>query len=182
MNFPFPGMDPYLEHPALLPGVHTRLLVWIAHQLGPLRAGRDAYLAKQQATLASACHFVEIDLLRRGRHVLSIPETLLQNAPPCEYSVSVNRWPQRTRFEFYPCRLRDRLPRIWLPLAEPDPDQPLDIQADLEQVYDDGSYMLRVKYDEACEPSLDTADQQWAYERWGAYRAARTDLFPKASD
>ena len=25
MKMPFPGMDPYLEHPALWPGVHTRL-------------------------------------------------------------------------------------------------------------------------------------------------------------
>src|SRR5689334_6588254 len=35
MNMPFPGMDPYLEHPVLWPSVHTRLMVWMAHQLGP---------------------------------------------------------------------------------------------------------------------------------------------------
>jgi hypothetical protein len=27
MNTPFPGMDPYLEHPALWPGIHARLIV-----------------------------------------------------------------------------------------------------------------------------------------------------------
>jgi len=36
-------MDPYLEHPALWPSVHTRLLVWLAHQLGPLL--RPRYIA-----------------------------------------------------------------------------------------------------------------------------------------
>ena len=43
---------------------------------------------------------------------------------------------------------------IDIPLADPDPDVPLAIQTALEQVYDDGNYMLRVKYDQPCVPSL----------------------------
>lgn len=35
MPSPFPGMDPYLEHPELWPGVHTRLIVAIADLLVP---------------------------------------------------------------------------------------------------------------------------------------------------
>ncbi|PZD73267.1 hypothetical protein C1752_02175 [Acaryochloris thomasi RCC1774] len=35
MLSPFPGMDPYLEQPALWPEVHSRLLVAIADSLGP---------------------------------------------------------------------------------------------------------------------------------------------------
>jgi Protein of unknown function (DUF4058) len=35
MNMPFPGMDPYLAHPALWPGVHARLIVALAAQLSP---------------------------------------------------------------------------------------------------------------------------------------------------
>ncbi|MEM6593085.1 MAG: DUF4058 family protein [Cyanobacteria bacterium P01_H01_bin.119] len=35
MSSPFPGMDPYLEHPDLWPEVHSRLLVAIADSLGP---------------------------------------------------------------------------------------------------------------------------------------------------
>jgi hypothetical protein len=31
----FPGMDPYLEHPLLWPSVHSRLIVYLADQLGP---------------------------------------------------------------------------------------------------------------------------------------------------
>ena len=36
MDYPFPGMDPYLEHPVLWEGVHARLIVAIANQLQPL--------------------------------------------------------------------------------------------------------------------------------------------------
>ena len=67
---------------------------------------------------------------------------------------------------------------IGIPLADPDPDVPLAFQTALEQVYDDGSYMLRVKYDEPCVPSLAPKDQEWAFEHWSAYRQAHLELFP----
>src|SRR5437764_9519815 len=35
MNVPFPGMDPYLEHPVLWESVHVRLITAIANQLQP---------------------------------------------------------------------------------------------------------------------------------------------------
>src|SRR5262249_57764443 len=35
MNYPFPGMDPYLEHPVLWEGFHARLIVAVANQLQP---------------------------------------------------------------------------------------------------------------------------------------------------
>jgi hypothetical protein len=270
MNTPFPGMDPYLEHPALWAGVHARLIVWLAHQLthlvrpryvvsiedrvfiedqdrrpdisllkgtanGPpavvgtaavapvivdvaepeeepiplevrehfveildtyraMKAvtgleivspsnkaagpGRDAYRAKQRETLTGDCHLVEIDLLRRGRHVLAVPAALAREHGPYDYLVSVNRWPNRKRFELVPCRLRERLPCFNVPLSAPDHDVPLDLQKAFEQVYDDGSYMLRVLYDQPCEPRLRNDDQGWASEQWAGYRAAHPEWFP----
>ncbi|MGL6075856.1 MAG: DUF4058 family protein [Fimbriiglobus sp.] len=35
MPSPFPGMDPYLEHPDFWPGFHTKYLVALAAQIGP---------------------------------------------------------------------------------------------------------------------------------------------------
>jgi hypothetical protein len=35
MNYPFPGMDPYLEHHVLWESLHARLIVAIANQLQP---------------------------------------------------------------------------------------------------------------------------------------------------
>ncbi len=268
MAMPFPGMDPYLEHPVLWEGVHARLIPCLANQLqphldpryitsieervfieGPQRRipdlwiqktstgggelavataevdaavilevapleirearieildsyngmklvtvievvsptnkaagpGRESYEQQQREILQRDCHFVEIDLQRRGRHVLTIPEWRAQELQPYDYLVCVNRWPQRHRYTLYARRLRQRLPRIRIPLADPDPDVPLDIQAALEQVYLEGRYMRRVRYDEPCEPPLEAADQQWANECWAAYRTAHADLFPPTS-
>lgn len=265
MNMPFPGMDPYLEHPLLWPGVHVQLMVSLANQLQPLiepryvasleervylegpqrrvpdllvkkvrdgsgrlmiaqpavntpvvlevdeleiherrveildlynnqklvtllevlsptnktrGPGRKSYRAKQRETLARNCHLIEIDLLRRGRHVLSIPEWRAQDVRPYDYLICVNRWPDRNRYELYPCQLRSRLPQINVPLAEPDPDVPLDLQAALEKVYSDGRYMWRVRYHDPCEPPLSPEDQAWAQEQWAAYRTAHPELFP----
>ncbi len=267
MNAPLPGMDPYLEHPVLWTGVHTRLIVALANLLGPqirpryvatveervyLEApeqpripdlwiqkqprngglavhagtssrtspivvevdetelhehyieildmhqggkvvavlelvspsnkyagpGRDSYLTKQRAILASTAHLIEIDLLRYGPHVLSIAEWRVRGLGPYDYLGCVNRASGRKRFELYPCLLRERLPVIQVPLVEPDADVRLDLQAALEQVYNDGDYMLRIHYDEPCEPPLSAEDQAWANERWLAYKSVHAELFP----
>src|SRR5262249_5860909 len=35
LKYPFPGMDPYLEHPVLWESVHARLIVAMVNQLQP---------------------------------------------------------------------------------------------------------------------------------------------------
>jgi hypothetical protein len=265
MNTPFPGMDPYLEHPVVWESFHARLIVAIANQLQPLldpryvatveervfiegspqrvpdvwiqktvdqtqaaqRAGpavdtafvveveqleirqrrveildaynnmrlvtlievlsptnkrpgpgRESYVSKQQEVLERDCHVVEIDLLREGERLLSVPAWRLQEFEPFDYVVCVNRWPRRNRFEVYPRRLRDPLPRIAVPLAEPDPDVPLEVQAAVEEVYAQGRYVRRLRYDEPCEPPLEDELQQWADECLKTFHATRRDVFP----
>jgi hypothetical protein len=265
MDYPFPGMDPYLEHPVLWEGIHARLVVAIANQLqpkldpryiasieervfieGPQRRipdvwiqkvreesgssplaeadsdtavivevedleihearveildsysemklvalievvspankaagpGRVSYKAKQRETLTRECHLVEIDLLRHGRHVLCIPEWRVKPFKPFDSLCCVNRWPLRNRFEIYPRPLRQRLPRLKIPLADGDPDSTLDLQAALEQIYVEGRYWRRIRYDQKCKPRLSPKDQAWAGERIVAFRADRPDLFP----
>ena len=265
MNYPFPGLDPYLEYPALWESVHARLIVTIANQLqpkldpryvtsieervfieGPQRRvpdvwiqkvpraeemtalaetdsdtavivevdnleihqtrveildsyndlklvalievvsptnkaagpGRASYKAKQAETLARECHLIELDLLRHGRHVLCIPEWRVKPFKPFDSLCCVNRWPLRNRFELYPRTLRQRLPRLRVPLAEEDPDTTLDLQAAFEQVYIEGRYWRRIRYDQKCKPRLSSKDQPWADERIAAFRTARPDLFP----
>jgi hypothetical protein len=41
MTCPFPGIDPYLEHPVRWEVVHARLMVAIANQLQPKLDARD---------------------------------------------------------------------------------------------------------------------------------------------
>ena len=47
MRCPFPGMDPYLEHPALWPDVHNRLIAAIADTLSP-RVAPSYYVALER--------------------------------------------------------------------------------------------------------------------------------------
>jgi hypothetical protein len=222
MNFPFPGMDPYLEHPVLCESLHARLIVAIANQLQPeldpryvssiearviteienleinetrveildsynemklialievvspsnkaAGPGRESYRAKQQETISRDCHLVEIDLLRHGRHVLCVPEWRIEFLRPFDTLCCVSRWPMRNRYELYPRSLRERLARVKIPLADDDPDAALDLQAALEQVYAEGRYGRRIRYDQPCEPALSAGDQDWANERIAAFR------------
>jgi len=127
--------------------------------------GRDLYLQKQREVLASDAHLVEIDLLRTGQHTLSVPEEIARSGPPYDYLVCINR-AQATRwtYDLYRRRLRDRLPRIGIPLAGDDADAPVDLQAVLAQTYEDGDYRDRIDYSTSCQPPLSAEDQQWANE------------------
>jgi hypothetical protein len=68
----------------------------------------------------------------------------------------------RDRFSLYPRLLRERLPRIRLPLAAPDPDIVLNIQAVLARTYDAGGYAERLNYAAPCVSPLTPEDQAWA--------------------
>jgi len=139
--------------------------------------GRVSYKAKQAETLARECHLIEVDLLSHGRHVLCIPEWRLKAFKPFDSLCCVNRWPLRNRFELYPRTIQQRLPRLKIPLADEDPDTTLDLQAAFEQVYVDGRYWRRIRYDEKCVPRLAARDQAWANERIALFRTTRADLF-----
>jgi hypothetical protein len=251
MSMIFPGMDPYLEDPRLWPGVHSRLVVYLADQLAPLLRpryvaaieervfiegpdqqfipdvhvrrsepageartvavaeadepvvvqvpeleihesyieildrhsgqsvvtvielvspsnkfpgpGRDSYLAKQREVRASTAHLVEIDLLRTGQHVVAVPEWVARGRGPYHYLVCANRaGGVRDLFDLYPRGLRERLPRIRIPLAGDDPDVPLDLQAAIAKVHEAGSYRDRINYQAPCQPPLESDDQLWA--------------------
>jgi len=255
MTMIFPGMDPYLENPQLFPGIHSRMVVYMADQMLPalqpryiasvcervyvegpqerpivpdvwirgrndevnggiavaepdmdepvlvkapeleirepyieildrdsgMRVvtvielvspfnkyagpGREAYLAKQQEILHSPTHLVEIDLLRRGPHVLAVPLAVVDGQYEYHYLVSVSRAQSpRNSFEVYPRTVRQPLPRIRIPLADDDPDVRLDIRAALEQAFHAGSYRQRIDYKQPCQPPLIERDQAWADE------------------
>jgi hypothetical protein len=267
MNTPFPGMDPYLEHPVLWEAVHTRMIVALANQIQPrldpryitsveervfieghqrkypdiwvqkrndaaaggtlvaepevdsgvllqvddievhqhridildayqelklvavielvspsnkvAGPGRDSYVAKQQEVLEKDAHLIEIDLHRRGSHVLSVPEWKAAELQPYDYLACVSRWPNRNQYRVYSRQLRQRLPKILIPLVDPDAPVAMDVQQALEQVYVDGRYMVRVRYHEPCIPPLIAEDQSWADECWRNYRQAHAEWFPE---
>lgn len=125
--------------------------------------GRDSYLAKQREVLDSKTHLVEIDLLRSGHHVLAVPEWRAREHGRYDYIVSVHRAVDfEHKFKLYMRTLRNRLPRVGIPLAGDDPDVALDLQEVLEKTYEAGRYRDRLRYDAPCVPPLSKEDQAWA--------------------
>lgn len=157
------GREPYIE---VLDFPNGQRVVTVIAVVSPANKSsgpsRNAYLKKQNEVLWSTARLVEIDLLRVGLHVLAVPERLVRGRAPYDYLICVRRLPRRPQPEVYPCRIRERLPRVGIPLANGDPDVPLDLQAALEQTYDSGDYRYRINYSRPCEPPLAPEDQEWA--------------------
>ncbi len=61
-----------------------------------------------------------------------------------------------------------------MPLAGDDPAVPLDLQAGLARVYEDGAYRERADYGKPCHPPLSSEDQAWAAELIRAAETKRT--------
>jgi hypothetical protein len=120
-------------------------------------ADREQYLAKRSQLLASAAHFVEIDLLRGG------PRLPLKPLPDCDYYVMVSRVEERPEAGLWPIRLREPLPAVPIPLRSPDADVELDLQAALHRIYDAAHYELYA-YREPPEPRLSAEDAAWAQQ------------------
>lgn len=139
----------------------TRELVTVIELLSPSNkkrgTDRDQFLAKRAALLDSDAHYVEIDLLRGG------PRLPAEGLPPCDYYALVSRTHERPAVDIWPCRLRQSLPTILIPLRAPDPDISLDLQAVVQAAYETGAYDYYL-YENFPQPPLSVEDQAWADE------------------
>lgn len=124
--------------------------------------GRDLYIRKQQALLASDTHLMEIDLLRSGEHTVAAPEGKLEKHQRRDYLVLLHRYTKRWEFWAWPNRIRERLPRVNIPLLPGDPDVVLDLQKCFDQSYDNGPYRRRVDYMKEPSTPLPPDDEAWA--------------------
>lgn len=122
----------------------------------------ERYRRKQEEVLSSETHLVEIDLLHAGEHTIAVPAHYLIPHQPWRYLVSIIRAGRRDQAEVYPITLRQRLPRIAIPLAEPDPDVVLDLQAVFEQCYENAAYTDIVDYVNDPKVALTAKDTRWA--------------------
>lgn len=139
--------------------IRDRQLVTVIELLSPSNKtpgdDYDDYLAKRREMLASAAHFVEIDLLRGGTRP-SPPEL-----PKSDYYVLVSRRQDRPNVDAWPFGLRDPLPIVPIPLSEPDPDVHLDLKMVLDNVYDAAGFGDHI-YEERPKPALSPKDLRWA--------------------
>jgi Protein of unknown function (DUF4058) len=252
MPSPFPGMNPYLEHPSLWAGIHHRLITAIANDLAPklrpnyivaieervyemngdaamlvgvpdvsvqsslyaarstesnlavvptpqpvevllplpeilteayleIRAveteevvtiievlspknkqvgiGRLQYETKRLKILGSATHFVEIDLLRQGNSM-----AMVGNFGQSHYRIVVSHSETRPRASLYGFNLQDRIPEFPVPLRAGETEPAIDLKSLLDEIYDQGSYDLRIDYSRAPIPALSEPDMAWVNE------------------
>ena len=124
--------------------------------------GRQLYLTKQREILESQTHLIEIDLLRRGKHTVAPPRERLLRQGRWDYLVSLHRGGQGKRYEVWAITVRQRLPRIRVPLTDGDPDVVLDLQAVFERCYDAGAYARRLDYRRDPPTPLEGDDVTWA--------------------
>ena len=119
--------------------------------------GMAEYLAKRANVLRSTSNLVEIDLLRGGERLPT--EDPLQ---PGDYYAFVTRSHRMPEVDVYAWTVRDRLPRIPVPLADGDADASLDLQAAFTITYDRAGYDYSLRYGEDIQPALATrVDAEW---------------------
>jgi hypothetical protein len=124
--------------------------------------GRRLYRQKQDTILSSDSHFIEIDLLRSGQYTVAVPEAVFENEIVRDYLVCLHRAKTGAAFDAWPVGIRDRLPRISVPLEDGVPDVVLDLQAVMDRAYDEGSYLRKTDYTHPAIPPLNLEDQVWA--------------------
>lgn len=124
--------------------------------------GHEIYLKKQRKILESRSHFLEIDLLRAGTHTLAAPQEAIAPEHPYDYLACLHRAGSGGEFEVWLNTLRQRLPRVAVPLDEGISDIVLDLQAVFDEFYDAGIYARKIDYTRMPEPPLKRADAEWA--------------------
>ncbi len=126
--------------------------------------GRTRYRQKQRDYLHSGVNLVEIDLLRSGSHVVSVPCEDLRPADDTRFIVCAHRAARPGWHEVYRCPLKNRLPVIRIPLRATDRDVPLDLQPLVDRCYELGRY-----WQEDCQnnplPPFPEGEAGWVAEQ-----------------
>jgi hypothetical protein len=121
--------------------------------------GRTSYLRKGDELWQAHANLVEIDLLRGGQPTVRVPAARLESLDSFTYLVAVSRW-FPSQFEVYAFGLRDRLPKIALPLANGDPDVVLDLQSVFARCWEAGPYPELLRYDQVPN-GVSRSDATW---------------------
>lgn len=162
---PFPVREAFLQIFRLKGG--ERQLVTVIELLSPANKtpgaqGRELYLEKQRELLHSTTHLMEIDLLHYGEHTVFAPRPALEGYKKWDYVVCLHKggWGDGSAWVWL-VELRERLPRVIVPLLEGDPDVVVDLQAVFNQVYQQGRYGVVVNYSAEPPVALSKEEGKW---------------------
>lgn len=124
------------------------------------------YRQKQKEVLSSTAHLIEIDLLRRGIFTVAVPEAEVLDHGPHHYITSLHRADREDQFEFWSWSVRERLPRISIPLADDEEDVVLDLQAVLDECYDRAAFAKLIDYrTDPPPPAFEAQEREWIEAR-----------------
>lgn len=121
---------------------------------------RSNYLSKRRAVLRHQVHLVEVDLLLAGGRI-SPPDEY----PAADFTALVAHAERPGVCEVRSWNLRDRLPRLGIPLKPPDADAQVDLQEIFDAAFDQGAYGEAIDYAKPPSVALRQADLAWAVER-----------------
>jgi hypothetical protein len=128
--------------------------------------GQEGYLRKRVELWRADAHQVEIDFLREGDRLLRVEPQDVADPTRWHYVIVVSR---RPRFcEFYPATVRERLPRVGIPLAHGDPDVALDLQAVFQRCWEAGPYPALLRYDGPPPGRMSEEDRTWCLQQLSA--------------
>lgn len=120
--------------------------------------GRRNYLEKRDKLHASRVNLVEIDLLLEGA-----PLPMKQPIEQGGYYAVVARGARLPMAEIYGWSVRDPLPRLPIPLREPDPDVLIDLAALVDRVYTLGRYARTLRHDTPLPESIGVTPEDRAW-------------------
>ena len=121
--------------------------------------GWEQYLRKRNALLLGTANLVEIDLLRGGQKL-----PMVEPWPNSAYYFLVARQSSAPYCRVWPVHCHHVLPEIPVPLASPDPDQPLALGPLIEAVYERSRYARRIDYTKPLHRPLTPEQAAWLKE------------------
>jgi hypothetical protein len=168
-----PDLDPLIHDRFLeIRDTRSRKVITIIELLSPFNKrsqaqGFQAFRRKRTRVMASACNWIEIDLLRAGLRPREVEGR-------SDYYALLKRGDRLGPYEVWFFNLRQPMPTIAVPLIEPHADIPLDLQRIFEDVYTRTRYANSVDYT-ARLSDLPPQDQSWANEQISVWQVVRSE-------
>ena len=120
-------------------------------------SGLTEYLDKRHRLRTQGVNLVEIDLLIAGRRL-----PMAKPLPPGDFFTIISRASKSELGDVYAWSIQRPLPKIPIPLEDPDPDVFLDLAEVFALAYQRGRYARLIHYDRPLDLPLHPQDKEWA--------------------
>jgi Protein of unknown function (DUF4058) len=135
-------------------------LVTAIEVLSPTNKGSSGltdYLEKRHRLRTQGVNLVEIDLLIAGRRL-----PMARPLPPGDFFAIVSRATRSEIGDVYAWSIQRPLPKVPIPLEDPDPDVFLDLAEVFALAYQRGRHARLIHYDRPLDLPLHPQDKEWA--------------------